>query len=88
MRGRLRRTSLRRSLPPSVNVSSPRSLAIPPYASIAFRHNELKTYPVLILRALRLYVCLLLLRVFEARVLLRELRLVAIGFEQVVDVAS
>ena len=32
--------------------------------------------------------CLLLLRVVEARVLLRELRLVAIGFEQVVDVAS
>ena len=49
---------------------------------------KLKTYPVLVLRALRLYVCLLLLRVVEARVLLRELRLVAIGFEQVVDVAS
>ena len=49
---------------------------------------KLKTYPVLIFRALRLYVCLLLLRVVEARVLLRELRLVAIGFEQVVDVAS
>ena len=49
---------------------------------------KLKTYPVLVFRALRLYVCLLLLRVVEARVLLRELRLVAIGFEQVVDVAS
>ena len=49
---------------------------------------KLKTYLVLVLRALRLYVCLLLLRVVEARVLLRELRLVAIGFEQVVDVAS
>ena len=32
---------------------------------------KLKTYPVLVFRALRVYVCLLLLRVVEARVLLR-----------------
>ena len=51
--------------------------------------NETENLPcILIFRALRLYARLLLLRVVEARVLLRELRLVAIGFEQVADVAS
>ena len=71
-------------------------LGVPPHARLltvarqllVHDRTELKTYPVLVFRALRLYVCLLLLRVVEARVLLRELRLVAIGFEQVVDVAS
>ena len=64
---------------------------VPSFSHLLEKHTvavKLKTYPVLVFRALRLYVCLLLLRVVEARVLLRELRLVAIGFEQVVDVAS